>query len=140
LQDSRHLAISIVDEGLAVSLAQLVDDIGEGEKRPVYVAALSESQSVGMSFADSFRASQVDEVELGNLDLARGGTLALNVDAEDGVATTRCFVEAGLGHVPHFVALLHVGQHLVRIRRCLFRQLVYVNSLDALSHVQVFIC
>ena len=88
LQDSRHLAISIVDEGLAISLAQLVDDIGEGEKRPVYVTALSESQSVGMGFAHSFRASQVNEVKLRNLDLANCCALALNVDAKDGVTAT----------------------------------------------------
>ena len=31
LQYARHLAVPVVDEGLAVALGELIDDVGEGE-------------------------------------------------------------------------------------------------------------
>ena len=43
LQNASHLAVTIVDESFAITLAQLIDDVGEGEQGPVYVAALAKA-------------------------------------------------------------------------------------------------
>ena len=43
LQNASHLAVTIVDKGLAIPLRELVDDVRQREETPIDITALSEA-------------------------------------------------------------------------------------------------
>ena len=93
-----------------------------------------------MRFIDTLAARQVDQIQLGDLDLGRSLLgLALDVDAEDGVTATGGLVEAGLCDVAHLVALFHQLHHLLSVAYSLLCEFVDVDALDALADVEVLV-
>lgn len=89
LQDACHLTVTVIDESLCVALTQLVDHIRQCKQRPIDIAALSKPETVSMRFINTLAACQVNQIQLGDLDLGRSLLgLALDVDAEDGVTAT----------------------------------------------------
>ena len=142
LQNACHLTITVVDEAFAISLAQLVNNIGKCKQGPIDVASFSQTQAISMSLVDTLTSGQVYQVKLGNLDLLICGTvlkLALDVDAEHGVTATRGLIKACLCHVADFITLLHVGQHLLSIAHCLLGQFVDVDALNTLANIQILV-
>ena len=89
-----------------------------------------------MRLVDTFAASQVDKIQLGDLHLRAATWIARrNIDPKDRVTTTRGLIEARFSHVSHLIAPFHVVQHFRLVRYVLLGELVDVDALDALTHV-----
>lgn len=105
-------------------LADFHDHVGQGEERPVDVAAFPQGEPLGHRLVGAFRPCQVDDLYLRSSDrVARRLHILvvdLDEDAEHGVRARALLVALRLRHVSDLLAVL---EHLLDVSRLSHRHL-----------------
>ena len=136
LQDPCHLTVTVVDERLTVALGQLVDHIRQGKQTPIDVGTLSKPEPISLGLRDSLTTGQIHQVELRELYLL---IARLYVDPEHSMRSGGCLIELVVRHDSQLVSLRHIAHDLLCIGYRLLSELVDVDTLDALSDIQILV-
>ena len=60
LKNSRHLAITVVNERLSIPLRKLIDYVGKGQKTPIDIASFTKANPISLRLLSAFTTGQID--------------------------------------------------------------------------------
>ena len=60
MKNSRHLAITVVNERLSIPLRKLIDYVGKGKKTPIDIASFTEANPISLRLLSAFTTGQID--------------------------------------------------------------------------------